>query len=181
MPPANQRVQGPRPGRPTFAFGGYAGWLTRVGAFVVDQLLGSLAGLPAWVGYYVLLTNTSTTTASDGRTTDHYDGSLALPLVLIGLGAVTSLGFFVWNICLRQGRTGASIGKSVLAVRLVNSDLQPIGGGWCFLRQILHVLDGLPCYLGYLWPIWDSKKQTFADKILGSYVIHAVQEQPRVY
>ncbi len=27
------------------------------------------------------------------------------------------------------------------------------------------------CYLGYLWPLWDKKKQTFADKIFGTYSI----------
>ena len=25
--------------------------------------------------------------------------------------------------------------------------------------------------LGFFWPIWDQKKQTFADKIIGSVVI----------
>ena len=100
------------------------------------------------------------------------------------IGAVTTLAFFVWNICIRQGRTGATIGKSVLAIRLVNADQQPIGPGWAFLRNILHIVDQLPCAclpLGYLWPIWDDKKQTFSDKIMSTYVIHATEQQPRPY
>jgi uncharacterized RDD family membrane protein YckC len=32
------------------------------------------------------------------------------------------------------------------------------------------VLDGF-CYVGYLWPLWDDKRQTFADKILGTVVV----------
>ena len=44
-----------------------------------------------------------------------------------------------------------------------------------FVRQLAHVLDGLPCYLGYLWPLWDAKRQTFADKVIGTYVI----DQPK--
>ena len=39
--------------------------------------------------------------------------------------------------------------------------------GW-----ICHILDGV-CFIGYLWPIWDAKKQTFADKIMNTYVIKA--------
>jgi uncharacterized RDD family membrane protein YckC len=170
-----------RADRPTFGFGGYAGWFTRVGAYLIDQILGLLAGAPLWVGYLVLLSNTSTTTNPDGTATTHYSGSAAGPIFLIAVGAVTSLAFYIWNICIRQGRTGASVGKSVLAIRLVNSDLQPIGAGWSFLRSILHIVDAIPCYLGYLWPIWDSKKQTFADKILSSYVIQATTPQPPAY
>jgi uncharacterized RDD family membrane protein YckC len=123
----------------------------------------------------------STTTNADGTTTSHYSGSVGVPLVLILVGAVTALAFYIWNICLRQGRTGASIGKSVLAVRLVNSDLQTIGGGNAFLRSVLHIVDAIPCYLGYFWPIWDSRKQTFADKIMRTFVIHATAPQPPAY
>jgi hypothetical protein len=31
--------------------------------------------------------------------------------------------------------------------------------------------------LGFLWPIWDSRKQTFADKIMGTFVIQATTPQ----
>jgi uncharacterized RDD family membrane protein YckC len=177
--PANPYA-GPASNKPTFGFGGYAGWFTRVGAYLIDRICGSLAGLPAIVGYVILLTNTTTTTNPDGTTTTDYSGSVGVPLFLILIGAVTWIAFFVWNICIRQGRTGASIGKSVLAIRLVNSDLQPIGAGWSFLRYLLHILDGI-CYIGYLWPIWDSRKQTFADKIMNTFVIQATTSQPRVY
>ncbi len=44
-----------------------------------------------------------------------------------------------------------------------------------FVRAILHILDALPCLIGYLWPLWDSKRQTFADKIMGTVVI----DQPK--
>jgi uncharacterized RDD family membrane protein YckC len=170
-----------RPDRPVFGFGGYASWFSRVGAWVIDYIASLAAGFPLWIGYAILLANTTTTTAPDGSTTSTYDGSVGLPLTLIVLGALTSLAFFVWNICIRQGRTGASIGKSVLAIRLVNADQQPIGAGWSFLRYLLHIVDALPCYLGYFWPIWDERKQTFADKIMSTYVIHATQQQPQPY
>jgi uncharacterized RDD family membrane protein YckC len=177
--PANPYA-GPANTKPTYGFNGYAGWWTRVGAYLIDYIAGLVAAAPALIGYVVLLSNTSTRTNPDGTTTSHYSGSIGVPLILILIGAITGIAFFVWNICLRQGRTGASVGKSVLAVRLVNSDMQPIGGGWSFLRYLLHIVDGI-CYIGYLWPIWDSHKQTFADKIMSTYVIHASIPQPRVY
>jgi hypothetical protein len=30
----------------------------------------------------------------------------------------------------------------------------------CFVRQLAHYVDSLLCYLGWLWPIWDAKRQT---------------------
>jgi uncharacterized RDD family membrane protein YckC len=179
--PANPYAGTTRPDRPVFGFNGYASWSTRVGAYLIDYVASLAAAIPLWIGYAILISNTSTTTDANGVQTSHYDGSLGLPLTLVVLGALTSLAFFVWNICIRQGRTGASVGKSVLAIRLVNAQQQPIGPGWSFLRYILNIVNALPCYLGYLWPIWDSHKQTFSDKIMSTYVIHATEQQPRPY
>ena len=52
---------------------------------------------------------------------------------------------------------------------------QPIGAGMCFVRDLAHILDGF-FYLGYLWPLWDNKRQTFADKILTTVVVETAQE-----
>ena len=43
---------------------------------------------------------------------------------------------------------------------------QPIGFGMSIVRQLAHIVDGIVCYIGYLWPLWDEKRQTFADKIM---------------
>jgi uncharacterized RDD family membrane protein YckC len=151
--------------------GGYASWLKRVGAYVLDALCGILAGIPLWIGYGILIANTKTTTNVDGTThTTVSNAGIAVLLILLGL--VTYIGFWIWNTCLRQGRTGFSIGKGTMGIRLLDEvSGQPIGGFMSFLRQIVHVLDGL-CYVGYLWPLWDAKKQTFADKILHTVVVN---------
>ena len=38
-------------------------------------------------------------------------------------------------------------------------------------RYFLHIVDSLACYIGYLWPLWDEKRQTFSDKIVSSVVV----------
>ncbi len=48
---------------------------------------------------------------------------------------------------------------------------EPIGPGMAFVRDICHILDSLACYIGWLFPIWDAKRQTFADKIVSTIVI----------
>ena len=69
------------------------------------------------------------------------------------------------------GRTGQSLGKRVTGTWLVGlDDGRPIGVLDAFLRDLLHVVDGL-AYVGYLWPLWDDQRQTLADKIIRSVVV----------
>ena len=178
-PPANP-YGGQATTGPAFTFGGYASWISRVVAYLIDAFLNSLAAFPIWIGYGLLFANTTTTTDANGVQQVHFHsagGSTALIL----LGVLTGLAFFIWNQCLRQGRTGATLGKSVMAIRVVHADMLPIGGGLSFLRYLLNIVNGIPCYLGYLWPIWDEKNQTFADKIMSTYVIKASEPQPPAY
>ena len=151
----------------------YAGWPKRVGAYLVDGILTSLAAIPAWIGYGILAGSAETTTdPNTGLTTTTMNGG-AGSTILILIGLLTGLGFFIWNTCLKGGKTGYSIGKGVLGIKLVKADTgQPIGAGMAFVRYIAHILDSIPCYIGYLWPLWDSKRQTFADKVLGTVVVN---------
>jgi uncharacterized RDD family membrane protein YckC len=149
----------------------YAHWGKRVGSYLIDALLGAVAAFPLWIGYGILAASAETTTDANGVTTTSMDGGGA-SAILILIGVLTSLGFFIWNTCLKQGRTGYSIGKGVLGIKLIGESTgQPIGAGMSFLRQIVHIVDSI-CYIGYLWPLWDAKRQTFADKILNSIVIN---------
>jgi len=96
--------------------------------------------------------------------------------VSTGLFAVALIAILVWNFynLYRGGKTGSRWGQKILGIRMVQEATgQPIGGGLAIARYFLHIIDGIPCYIGYLWPLWDAKKQTFADKILSSVVINA--------
>jgi uncharacterized RDD family membrane protein YckC len=77
---------------------------------------------------------------------------------------------------MRQGETGYTLGKGVIGIKLVSEQTgQPVGVGMAIARYFVHILDGF-CFIGYLWPLWDAKKQTFADKILTQIVIKAPQQ-----
>ena len=81
------------------------------------------------------------------------------------------IGITIWNRYVRAGRTGQSWGKKVVGIRLVReSDGRPIGAGMAFVRDLAHIVDGF-LYLGYLWPLWDEKKQTLDDKIFSTLVV----------
>ncbi|MCZ0987397.1 MULTISPECIES: RDD family protein [Streptomyces] len=99
-------------------------------------------------------------------------GAKNAPILAI-IGFLALIGLFVWQIIM-EGKTGQTVGKKALGIRTLKEETgQPLGGGMAFVRQLAHILDGLPCYLGYLWPAWDAKRQTFADKVCGSIVIRS--------
>jgi uncharacterized RDD family membrane protein YckC len=173
-PPPNPYGQAPPAyGQPAYGApaAGYAHWGKRVGAYLLDGIATSIAALPLWIGYGMLAASAETTTAADGTVTTTTEGG-GVVVLLIVLGIITSLAFFVWNTCMKQGSTGYSIGKGVLGIKLIGEKTgQPIGAGMSFVRYLCHILDSI-CYIGYLWPLWDSKRQTFADKIIGTVVIN---------
>ena len=151
----------------------YTGWIRRVLAAVVD-------GLPVFVvtviGWGVLLGDRDKACLPDpspydiaplcssGATTA---GQLAVPI-----SALIALAFLLWNIGYRQGRTGRSIGKSLLGfVVLSEKTWQPVGFGRSVVRQLAHIVDAIPCWVGFLFPLWDSKRQTLADKMMSTVCV----------
>ncbi|MDH6132115.1 putative RDD family membrane protein YckC [Kitasatospora sp. MAA4] len=88
----------------------------------------------------------------------------------VGMGAV-SLTLFGYNRWYLGGRTGQSWGKHLMDTRMVRLDGSPeVGVLRAFLRDVAHLLDTLPCCVGWFWPIWDAKRQTFADKLASTAV-----------
>ena len=94
-------------------------------------------------------------------------------VVVYILGLFGLVVFVIWNSGYKQGTTGQSIGKGVAGIRLVGERTgQPIGFGPAFMRQFAHIFDNYSLGLGYLWPIWDERKQTFADKLMHTVVVY---------
>ena len=96
-----------------------------------------------------------------------YSISYALGSLLI----LAALGWGIYNANM-QGQTGQSTGKKQFGLRLLGEQTgQPIGGGAAIGRFFVHILDAIPCYLGFLWPLWDSENRTFHDMIVKTRAI----------
>ena len=134
----------------------YASWAQRALGTIID-------GAIAFVIYLPFLIIGSIAGADSG-----FGG-----LVMI-VGYLAMLAFLVWNTFLRQGSTGYTIGKEKVGIKLVSEATgQPIGAGMAFVRQIAHAVDAIICYIGFLFPLWDAKRQTIADKLLSTLVVQA--------
>jgi RDD family len=40
-----------------------------------------------------------------------------------------------------------------------------------FVRDLAHIIDSIICYIGWLFPLWDARRQTIADKIMSTVVV----------
>jgi uncharacterized RDD family membrane protein YckC len=151
----------------------YASWGRRVLGYLVDLFLSMVASIPLILGYLSVMDSAQYETDEFGnRTLTDFSDVSDTTVALLVVGGVISLCFFIYNGIIRQGRTGYTLGKTVVGIRLVKESTgQPMGAGLCFVRQLAHYVDSLICYLGWLWPLWDRKNQTIADKIMATVVV----------
>jgi uncharacterized RDD family membrane protein YckC len=124
----------------------YANWLQRVGAYLVDAVPPIILGIISAVAHNTALT------------------------VLVYL---IDIAWWVYNRGYLAGTTGQSWGKKLLNLRLIGEQTgQPLGIGMALLRDICHIVDAIICYIGFLFPLWDAKRQTLADKIMTTVVVN---------
>lgn len=131
----------------TLTGGRPAGWWARAGAFSIDVLfgLGLLATIlmigwsaPAW-GFWVCM-------------------------ILAGAVLLAVLA----NRTLLPAVTGWTLGRSLFGIRVVRRDGLALGPWRLLARDLAHLADTVPLFLGWLWPLIDSRGRTFADLIAGT-------------
>jgi uncharacterized RDD family membrane protein YckC len=154
-----------------------ASWGARLGALLLDFLIVQLVPtgliLAGDLPHAVKVQDAKDKCADQGITAANCD----LPSMpgsghaLVWIGIVLGLAAFVF-LSYREGKTGQTPGKKIVGIRLLReADGSALGFGRAFGRRWLHYLDGIPCGLGYLWPLWDAKNQTWADKMVHTVVI----------
>jgi len=95
---------------------------------------------------------------------------LILALGILGrlLGIILGAGYFVYF----WSSYGATPGKMLLGLRVVNAETgDTIDAGTAILRYVGYIVSGLAIFLGFLWIIWDEKKQGWHDKIAKARVV----------
>lgn len=187
-PPYGQNPYGqpaygqPAYGQPTYGHPGYgmgpqqplASWWSRVGAYLLDGLLMLvIIVVPLIVGVVLMAASTDTTTDPyTGATHSEMGGAGVIGLLIMLLGYLAGLVFSFWNQAIRQGRTGQSLAKKWLGLKVVREGTeQPIGVGAGIGRWAMHTFVDGQCYLGFLWPLWDDRRRTWGDMVVSSVVI----------
>jgi uncharacterized RDD family membrane protein YckC len=83
----------------------------------------------------------------------------------LGIGWWAYLGY-------KTGLTGVTFGRSIAKVKVISEETgQVIGVQNGIIRQLAHILDSAICLVGWLFPLWDPKRQTLADKLCKTVAI----------
>jgi Mce-associated membrane protein len=128
-----------------------APWHLRVGAFAVDVLPG--------IAVVATMALVSFTVPPRG----------VWWWVSMSVGAVAFLLVLVNRLVLPTV-TGWSLGRAVCGIAVIGRDRQAPGPWRLLVRDLAHLLDTLSLFVGWLWPLWDSRRRTFADMLVGTEV-----------
>ena len=144
---------------PNAAYGGYPVAMPPVGGALVDWPKRALGGLVDYVAAGIVLSIVASVLNNVSSTLG------TLVNAVLGIAWMCYLGY-------KSGTTGVTFGRSIAKTKLVSAETgQPIGVTNGIIRQFAHIIDSIICYVGWLFPLWDAKKQTIADKIMKTVVV----------
>lgn len=130
----------------------YGGFWIRVVAYIID---GIILGVIGGVLYAVFRAN-----PNDPSSPGYYP--------VQGLNLLIDIGYFsyMWSY------QGATLGQRIFRLRVVDANTgQRISFGKALLRWLGIVIASAVCLVGLIWVAFDSRKQGWADKIAGTYVL----------
>jgi len=136
----------------------YGGFWIRFAAKFIDGLI---LGVVFVLGFFAILPLVLKDQGSPSPAT-------VMLQLLLQLGFMVIQGayqiFFV-------GKYGATPGKMVAKLRIVNPDGSKIGYGRATGRFFAEILSGLICYIGYLMVAFDDEKRALHDRICSTRVV----------
>ena len=160
--PARQGNWAPMPTTRTVPTSALADWWTRVGAFVLDQLV--VAG----VAFAAAIVAALVADDASGETARIVVYAVAIPVGFV----------YAPLLMARSGaRNGQTLGKQLVGIRVVRIDGQPVTFGTGVMRTVVgqQLLIAVTLYLyaivDYLWPLRDPQNQALHDKIAKTLVL----------
>ena len=160
---------------------GHAGFGARLGAYLLDTLLyGALMAVAIIVAVVL-----GFAAFADCSLVDYSNGSsellcpdnapsvgLLLTAILIGVGGWLAVSVLY---LVQLGRSGQTWGRRIVGIKVVRVGTGAAPGFWRALgRQLFAgVISANVLYLGYLWMLWDSDRQTWHDKVAGTVVVRS--------
>jgi uncharacterized RDD family membrane protein YckC len=159
--------------------GCYAGFMSRLLALLVDTLIVSFSFVA--ITWFVSVTTTMLQLRSFlGYSINSIPGSANFINALFGpvVGVILTLSYVAFYYVFFWSLTGQTPGKMLLGVRVVSMKghrVSPLRG---ILRFIGYFLSAIPLGLGFLWILLDDTRQSWHDKIAGTYVIYTWAARP---
>jgi uncharacterized RDD family membrane protein YckC len=160
-------------------FVGYAGFVSRLMAMVVDMLI----IFAIWIVSAIALSfiaQTSSVSELIRLLSGIFTWVTPLSQIIIGLVVdLTSLlgtGFLYFTFFYSFG--GASIGKHLMGLRVVRADGRPLRPARAALRTLAYVVSMLLFYAGFLNVLVDDRRRAWHDILNGTVVVHSWRAYP---
>jgi uncharacterized RDD family membrane protein YckC len=145
----------------------YGGFWRRAIAFLTDAIILytiSITFFISWIlitypdlgSFESLLTSGTTTTIFIKVLVPYY-----------GISILLNMTYFTYY----HGTIGQTPGKKLLGLKVIQTTGKQMTLGTAFLRWVGYIISKLVFYLGFIWIIFDGRKQGWHDKIAGTYVI----------
>ncbi|MDN4516497.1 MULTISPECIES: RDD family protein [Mycolicibacterium] len=135
-----------------------ASWPARAGAITVDILPG--------LGVIVTTALLALTAPADGWVRWMFIVALAVTFFLMAA-----------NRLVLPVATGWTLGRALFGIAVRRADGRPVGVLRVTGRELAHLLDTLAVFVGWLWPLWDRRRRTFADLLAGTEVYRVERPQ----
>lgn len=110
--------------------------------------------------------------------------ALAMPLgggwwwVCAAVGGLAIL-LTATNRVLLPAVTGWSLGRAAFGIAVMRRDGGPAGPVRLLLRELAHLVDTASLLVGWLWPVWDDRRRTFADLLTHTEARRTEPSPPR--
>jgi len=184
-PPPADGGYAPPPPPPAYGEQGYGAAPAYTGPYEQGSTVGTLAQWPqralGWVIDFIALAIPGWILYAIGAPKTEIVGTTVTstpPNFFYWLGVLYFLAVWTYNRWYRGGTTGYTIGRGVAGCKLVKESTgETIGMGMAFVRDIAHIVDSIICYVGWLFPLWDTKRQTIAAKIMSTVVLAQPQSK----
>ena len=151
--------------------GRYAGFFSRAAAYIIDRLIvfAIVFVIMLVINYFLSLFKLDQWLATRvGSSTNLIITTL---LSSFGINLVISI-FYNISFWMLSGQTP---GKRFLGVRVMRADGQRLKLRNAIWRQIGYYISFI-LYLGYIWILFDNRRQGFHDKIAGTIVTYSWPE-----
>lgn len=143
-----------------------AGFISRLEAFIIDLILLTIGGLFAtWIFELIFRffkLNLIWRNLGSGQYT---------PVIF----SLVILVYFLYFWAL----LGYTPGKLFLGLKIVRRDGRKLSLGRSFLRFFGYWVSAVPLFLGFIWIIFDHRRQGWHDKLADTQVIYTRRKPPR--
>jgi len=143
-----------------------AGFISRLEAFIIDLIILMIGGLIAtWMFELISRFFALNRIWGNLRSTQYS------PFIF----SLVTLVYFIYFWAL----LGYTPGKFLLGLKIVRRDGSKLTVGRSFLRFIGFWVSAIPLFFGFIWIIFDRRRQGWHDKLADTQVIYTQNKRPR--